>query len=263
MSRSQPSIKNPATRFFKWKGSEGKVVWYDKEAEQEKEMPFTADEPFTFLVLDELNTVTGFNDKEKSSFWSNEVRGAKDSLTVRTASGVKYVGPYKKNDVVQVPTGAKYAKSVYIAFKDESGELVIGNFKLSGAALTAWIELQKKYDVYQCAIDLEGSTEATKGTTTYFVPVFGARNASEQTNQAASVLDKELQSYLRTYLSREPEEESIDEDDDEATDGPADGPAAETAPEPVSEPKTAPAAPAKATDVNEGDKTIKLKDVPF
>lgn len=196
MSRSNPTPTNPARRFFKWSGSKGELGYYDKEKQQE--IPVTL--PFTFLVLDQLATITGFCELDASQYWSNEVRSvAKEELTVRTSKGTKQVGLYKELADVR-SSGAKYAKSIYIAYQ-EDGEFVIGNFKASGAALTAWIELSNKHAVGNGKVALTGSEEAKKGATTYYVPTFEWLHAEADEDRAAIELDKELQIYLSQYLS--------------------------------------------------------------
>lgn len=232
MSLSQPSIKNPATRFMQWRGGEeggGRVTYWDKEAEQEVEVAL----PFSFIVLDELNTITGFSERDQSGFWSNEVRSLQnDQLVVRTKSSIKERGKYADIADKIKAGGAKYAKSVYVAFKDDSGELAIGNIKIAGAALTAWIEFEKKFDVSQCAVFItETPKRAKKGKNTYFVPVFEGQNMSETTKSEAVKLDEELQQYLNSYFQRKPDLD--DSEQEEVDDGPA-----------------APSNPVKATDVD-------------
>lgn len=199
MSRSNPIAKNPATRFFQWGGGEGKVNYYDKEKEEQITVPF----PFTFLVLDELNGVTGFSEKDRSGIWSNDVRDMrKEELIVRSKGGVLAKGLYANIKDAIKAQGGKYTKQIYIAYKDESGELVIGHFKASGAALTAWIELTKQLDVYKAAVVITGAKKAKKGATTYYVPKFEGQNVGKSTEEAANALDRELQTFLNTYLSK-------------------------------------------------------------
>jgi len=210
MSRSQPTLTNPAKRFFRWSGSKGKLTYYDKEAQKEIEVAF----PFTFLVLDQLATMTGFHEQDQSTYWSNEVRSvAKEEFTVRTSKGVKQTGLYK--DLADVRAkGAKYAKSVYIAFYDK-GELHLGNLKASGAALTAWIELGKRHAVEHGKVRLNGAEAATKGATKYFVPTFEWDSSTSEEDSIAIELDKELQHYLGQYLNaaRAISQPSDDQDD--------------------------------------------------
>lgn len=194
MSRSNPTPTNPARKFFTWKN--GKLAYYDKEKQQNIEMPL----PFEFLVLDQLATITGFCEPDNSSYWSNEVRSvAKEEFTVRTSNGIKQAGFYK--DLADVRAkGAKYAKSIYIAYRDADG-LVMGNIKASGAALTAWIELGNKCIIDNGKILLTGAEEATKGKTTYYVPIFEWIHSDSDEDEIAVELDKELQAYLSQYLT--------------------------------------------------------------
>jgi len=217
MSRSQPTATNPATRFFQWKGGEGKLEFYDKEQAKRINVPL----PFEFLVLDELATITGFCEPDESGYWSNEVRSvAKEELTVRTAKGTKQVGLYK--DLADVRSkGAKYAKSIYIVYKTKEG-YEIGNIKASGAALTAWIEFGNKYVVQNGKVTLTGAEEAKKGTNTYWTPVFEYSSATKEEDAEAINLDVDLQVYLSQYLAARPEtarheDDAIDPDLGKAT----------------------------------------------
>lgn len=198
MSRSNPTISNPAVKFFRWAGGNGELVHYDKE--QEKEIVEKL--PFEFLVLDQLATIAGFSDEDQSGFWSNEVRNTKtDELTVRTSKGTKFTGLYADLMGDRNCTGAKYAKSVYIAYKD-GGAYTIGNFKIYGAALTSWIDFCKSKNVLKCGVSLTGKGDVqTKGKTEYYLPVFDATQPKPEDDSAANLLDQELQIYLHQYFA--------------------------------------------------------------
>lgn len=219
MSRLNPTAKNPATRFMQWRGGEeggGRITYYDKENQQEVEVPL----PFSFLVLDELITVTGFNDAQKQGYWSNEVRNSNGILVARTKQGIQGRGTWqqlKEQDI----KGLKFAQSVYVAFKDDTGELQIGNFKLSGAAFSAWIDFKKQFDVEKCAVFITDEPKAAKkGSNRYFVPVFEGQNVNDATEAEALKLGEDLERYLITYFNRKPETD--DADATEEDDGPAD-----------------------------------------
>lgn len=196
MSRSQPTPINPAKRFFKWSGNDGKLVYYDKEKAVEVEVAL----PFEFLVLDQLATMAGFCEPDSSSYWSNEVKFIKsDQLVVRTSKGIKETGKYE--DLTDVRSkGAKYAKSIYIAYL-EGDQYVIGNIKAYGAALTAWIDLSGRYNVEKGKVSLTGSTEGKKGSNTYCIPTFEWQASETLEDETAERLDKELQVYLSQYLN--------------------------------------------------------------
>ena len=198
MSLSRPQLQNPAIHFYDWSGSKGELSYWNKE--KQERVPIKL--PFKFIVLDELHTITGYSDADQSGFWSNEVRKTTQDFTVRTKKGVKYVGPYKNDKgIVQIPQGSKYAKSVYIAQK-LGDEWVIANLKLSGAALTAWIDLNSKHRTEGNITALTGSVEGKKGATTFQVPTFEYGGApTGDILQIATDLDAQLQEYLDTYFA--------------------------------------------------------------
>lgn len=249
MSRLNPrGSANPAKMFAQWGGDEGILSYYDKEAKENVELKL----PFTFLVVDELNTVKGWSDADHSGYWSNEVYDiTTDELRVRTKRGLVGKGTWAKLKGELI--GAAYCKSIYIAYKDETGELVLGNLQLKGAALTAWIEFNKQYDVYKGAVQLVGpGEEKKKGKTVYYEPVFKGQDVSADTEAAALEINRGLDEYLKTYFKRKDdvEAEIVAEDFDEADDE-------EEAPAP----KTRRAATAPAEEVEE--KPIDLAEVPF
>lgn len=198
MSLSRPTMTNPATRFYEWSGSRGNLEWYDKEKQERIAVKL----PFKFIVLDELHTITGYSDADQSGYWSNEIKDLRHDLTVRTKRGVKYVGPYKDGKgIKQVPSDSKYAKSVYIAQKLDD-EWVLANLKLSGVALTAWIELNGKHKTEGNITALTGSTEGKKGATTFQIPTFEFGGApTGDILEIATDLDRQLQDYLDVYLT--------------------------------------------------------------
>jgi hypothetical protein len=208
MSRSNPTPTNPAKKFFEWGGGTGTLHYYDKEKQERIEVKL----PFEFLVLDELATITGFCEQDTSRYWSNEVRSvAKDEFIVKTSAGTKEAGYYRNLTDVR-SKGAKYAKSIYIAYREGDG-LVIGNIKAYGACLTSWIEFSRKHVVTNGKVILTGSEEAKKGATTYYTPTFAYVSASDEENEIAIELDRELQVYLSKYLSTDkPDEVQAEEE---------------------------------------------------
>jgi len=87
MSISKPESErptNPCKKFIKFNGGTGSFYFYDKEAE--KEVPIKL--PITFMVIDELSTITGWHDKSVSQIYSNEVHSVvKENLKVRAFKG--------------------------------------------------------------------------------------------------------------------------------------------------------------------------------
>ena len=204
MSRSNPTEQqpNPSKFFFEWRGADGGFAYYDKEAKQK----VNVDYPFDFLVLDTLVTLKGYNEPEKKGYWSNEVKSAdinKSTFTVRSKAGVEFSGSYKECKEKLGTKGLDYVASVYIAYK-HNGELVIANLQLKGAAVGPWIDFCKANKIYECAVRVNSHKADKKGAVTFFSPIFTPINkVSEQTQEAAKLLDAQLQDYLTHYFARQ------------------------------------------------------------
>jgi len=203
MSRSNQTETNPnpAKYFFKFASSKGTFQYYDKEKKENIQVKL----PFRFMVLDTLSTVGGFSKNCNSGFWANEVRNTvTDPLTVRTKDGVFAEGLYR--DKIESPLkadGGKFIQSIYIAYKDDSKELVIANIQMLGSALGAWIPFTKanKNEIFKGVVTVKTTIEETNGANTYKVPVFKIGKVTEPTDAAAKVLDEELQVYLEASLN--------------------------------------------------------------
>jgi len=219
--RGDIQIQNPCTKWFKWKGSIGTVVYYDKLTKEDVEVKL----PFTFLLLDVLATIKGFDKSTKESIWSNEVRNTKETpLLVKKGSVLFKNGMYSDIKADVVSAGGGYASSCYIAFKDEAGKLTIGNITMAGSSLGggvhkpadkklkdievgAWIEFTKafKNELYNKAIQIVDKDDriCTEGNVQFYCPKFALIETTPETDKAAIELNKELQAYLETYLKVE------------------------------------------------------------
>lgn len=213
MSRSSPSLTNPAKYFMSWSGSRGQLEHYDKE----RKVNVPVKMPFEFLVIDHLFTITGYSKQAESGFWSNEARSTvNDHLTVRTKSGIEAQGTY--NDIKDTikAKGAKYAQSVYIVHK-VADEFVLSNLQISGAALSPWIDLSKAHKVEDGGkVVLNGKTEEKTGTNTFFAPTFEYVSASKEEDSAAFAADRELQVYLSQYFAAHKAVELVPDDVDQS-----------------------------------------------
>jgi hypothetical protein len=209
MSRSNPTLTNPAEHFMSWSGSTGTLNWYNKE--QEKNIPVKL--PFQFLVLDQLATIKGYNKQLATGFWSNEVRNTrKEELTVRSKQGVVYTGFYKNEQgVVQVPKGADYTQSVYIAHKI-GDKYVLGNINMKGSSRSAWFDFANTCKPENGTVVMDIGEKQTAQTGDFYPPVFTYQPSTDEENTEAVRLDKELQIYLNQYLAaqKQDEEERIE-----------------------------------------------------
>lgn len=220
MSRSNPTevTRNPSRRWFSFaSGADGGFVrYYDKEAEKNVALgDATSGGKFQFILLDELATVQGWHDPSESGIFANEVRDTRqDTLVVKSFKGGELAsGLYAgiKDRIVAV--GGHFVASCYVAYKD-GAELCLGNIRLKGAALGAWMEFKKQCPTkkgpdgkslkayYLDAVKITGFEQLKKGGTTFRVPVFSLAPLSEETNKQAIELDSELQAFLSEYLKR-------------------------------------------------------------
>lgn len=199
MSRSQPTLQNPAKHFFEWKGGTGTLEFYDKEQEKRINVPL----PFSFLPLDQLATITGYNSQVKGGYYSNEVRNtAKEPFVIKLKGGVVSTGLYKNDQgVAQIPKGAGYAKSIYLAHKTKTGEYIIGNFKAAGSALGAWIEFNNKFKPETGKVTISRGEVQQSPVGEFYPPVFKFEASTPEEDAEAVRLDRELQIYLSQYLS--------------------------------------------------------------
>lgn len=203
MSRSNPNqhLSNPATRWMEWNGEQGIVRYYDKEKKENVELG--AD--FTFLLLDQLGCVNGWNDPSNSAIYSNEVRDSRQEVMVVKSfkGGIIAEGLYKAIKDRVNAAGGSYHANCYVAYKN-GGDLSIGSLKFKGAALHAWAEFTKanRGELDAKAVKIEGFTEGKKGRIVFRVPIFKLVPTSAETNATAVALDKRLQQFLDSYLKR-------------------------------------------------------------
>ena len=203
MSRTNKTDKpkNPASKFLEWKSQAQAWEYYDKA--NEKSVHVTPSD-LKFIVLDQLNTVKGFDERAGSGIWSNEVRSvAREPLTVKNKNGTIVEGLWRD---IKGRNGSRFTKSVYVMGKIGDGEYELMNLQLNGAALSSWFEFCEttgdvETDIVICA---EGTKEGRKGAVTYFMPDFRvvSRTLSEAAADKANEMDATLQAYLREYFGK-------------------------------------------------------------
>jgi hypothetical protein len=215
MSRTKPrstGSSNPATKFLQWNTKASTWEFYDKEAQESRTLPLDT----RFIILDQLITAKGWDDRKNSAIWSNEVYTVGDKLTLRNKEGIVATGTWSE---VRTLNGVKFTKSVYAMAKIGEGfELV--NFQLKGCAMSEWIEFERRVggsnklegDV---VIAVTEAVEDRKGAVSYNKPFFNivSNTLSNEAALQADMMDVRLQEYLSSYLKVEKPKEDDDEDD--------------------------------------------------
>jgi hypothetical protein len=229
MSRSNPnqsSLTNPCQKWFKWKGNSGTLTYYDKERKEDIEVLM----PFTFIYLDQLHTIKGFSEADGEGIYANEIKEIKTSpISVRVGKREVFKGLYSEIKERSVSLGGKYCQSVYIAYKDETGNLVLGNISFMGSSLSGgehkigkgkeakieniqgWLEFSKgkTKDLESKAVVITKEDRVcTKGATAFYAPKFKLVEVGAETNEKATELDRQLQEYLAQYLMAKPQAEA-------------------------------------------------------
>ena len=203
MSRSNQNEgkKHPSSRWFEWSSKLKTLYYWDGE----KRENISIELPFTFLVLDQLNTIGGFHNEDNSKIFANEVRNLKtEPLNIRTHKRQLTTAFY---DEVKGHKDYRFTKSIYVAFYDDE-ELKIGNIKLLGSAFSAWADFSKENNVLEGAITITTAEKRKNKAIEFFVPKFTIKKSvSEETEAKAMELDKVLQAYLNSYF----EENGVDE----------------------------------------------------
>jgi hypothetical protein len=208
---AQPQ-SNPATKFIDWKSNEKCFSYYDKEDAKNVLIPL----PFTFLVLDELHTIKGWNDATSSSIYSNEVKFiSKEVMTVKPFKGNEIAkGIYKDIKEKIVAAGGHYTKSIYIMLEDGT----LANIQLKGSAVQKWGDFSQKTksrfaDEWVTVANVE---EGKKGAVKFTTPLFSFQKSltADESNLADTAFNT-LETYLKAYLVKaEPVLDEIDTDDD-------------------------------------------------
>lgn len=204
---SQP-LSNPAKRFLEWKSNDKCFSYYDKEKKENVKVEL----PFKFLVLDQLHTVSGWNDATQSGIYSNEVKFiSKQVMTVKPFKGNEIAkGLYADIKEKIKNAGGHYVKSIYIMLEDGT----LANIQLKGSAVQQWGEftnkslsrLPEEWVVVDKAV--EGKKGAVKFTTPGFK--FDCSLSDTEASQADVVFD-ELETYLKAYLIKEEAPVEVDD----------------------------------------------------
>lgn len=212
MSLSNPKQENPVTKWIEYSGETGKFYFYDKEKKEKVNLLL----PLKFIVLEELNTISGFSESLNSGIYSNEVLDlSKEILHVKS-----FKGGYSANGLYQqikdniIVNGGKFTKSVYACIIRPDNSLTeIVNFKFKGASLQGWFD--KSVNVYKSAVIVNSTIEGKKGKTIYKIPVFEPVPFTDIQFKLACEQERTLQEYLKQYrLNQSLKEIPIDEIDE-------------------------------------------------
>lgn len=201
---SNEKTKNPAKRWYEWKGGLG--VWQYWDGEKNVQV----DEPMYIVPLDELSTVKGWHDASQSGIYANECKFLNDEeLVVKSFKGGEIARGLYKNIKGNLE-GGKYCKSVYAALLDSKGNVVeMVNFGFMGSSLGSWIDARVNIKEGKVIVLSKNPEKQKKGATTYYVPKVSIKDKRDAIIAECESLDKELQDYLSQYKTEKRQEEGV------------------------------------------------------
>lgn len=208
MSRSNPNTNapHPAVYWFEWNGTDGNFRYWDKELNEGEGGRVEVPNGFSFILLDQTASVTGYSEKLEKGIFSNEVRDTRtERFTVKVHKSNQTLAEGIYSDIkerIQV-NGGKFTANCYVAFKHNK-KLMIGVVQMRGASITPWFEFVKenRKGIYEKAIIVKSTTQEKKGRNEYLAPVFELLEISEATNKEAIALDGQVQEFLKSYFQR-------------------------------------------------------------
>lgn len=212
-SEFQTQSSNPTKYYFEWKSDDKTFAYYDKEKKENVKIEL----PFKFLTLMEFHTIKGWNDKNQSGVYSNEVKSiGNDEINVRLFKGNQSVkGIYKEIKETIIAMGGHYTKSIYIML--ESGE--IANVNIKGSSVQSWGDFTQKSRsrLSDEWIQVSNAIELKKGKVEYSIPEFKfAHTLSQEQSILADNAYNQLKNYIDSYLTKQIEvidEEEVSVDD--------------------------------------------------
>lgn len=208
---AQPQ-SNPATKFLNWKSNDQQFSYYDKEIKENVAVPL----PFKFLVLDELHTISGWNDATSSGIYSNEVKYiSKEIMTVKPFKGNEIAkGLYKEIKERVQAAGGHYVKSIYIMLVDGT----LANIQLKGSAVQAWGDFTQKSRTRLSDewVEVSSAKEGKKGAVKFYVPEFKYINSlTAKESEKADLVFNVLEAYLKAYLVKDVAPIEVEEVEDD------------------------------------------------
>ena len=216
-SEFQTTSSNPTKKYFEWKSDDKCFAYYDKETKQNVKVEL----PFKFLTLMEFHTIKGWNDKNQSGVYSNEVKSiGQDELNVRLFKGNQSIkGIYKEIKDTIVTMGGHYTKSIYVMLEDGS----IANVNIKGSSVQSWGDFTQKTRsrLSDEWIEVANAIELKKGKVEYSIPEFKfATSLSDSKWKFADNAYNQLKSYIDGYLAKQIEvnDEEILSDENDISD---------------------------------------------
>ena len=217
MGRSTNLVENPTVKTFKWKNEKfdkklkavtQEAGWYhyDKSANDGEGANVLLTTPSKFMWLESMQSVSGFNKKEDTGVYSNEVPGSPDSikeygkqtLVVKIKTDIVATGTWKEISEEVKGMGGKYCIAVYGAMLNEDGEYEVVRFLFTGSSRQPWMNLADRSKLLKNTVVLTGKINDVEMKTgeTYQEPVLALEKATDEELEIADILSEKVSDYF-------------------------------------------------------------------
>ena len=212
MSRTRPVeyTTSPARFLITWDSDN--ICWkvFDRREKGELNYPAVGDGGLRFIVLDQWNSVGGFNDELNNSYYGNEVRNVtKEPFTVYCKKKLIVEGLWAN---IKSTTGLSFAKIVYVMVKVKD-EYEVARIAMTGASCGAWFEFVQKLggestldkENKDIVISVSETIYGKKGKVEFNTPVFAIvnRTLTPEAIEKADAFDAQLQAYFDKRVNGE------------------------------------------------------------
>lgn len=218
MSWGKPTTAqaNPAEITIEWSGSQNQFTYYDKDSKSKVAMG----PDLKFIVLDRLNSISGYSQSKNCGIWSNEIRSTEtDLLKVNwKPNGKKETliqGLYGEIKDTVKEKGGKYCQVVYALMIGENENKIV-RILFKGSSLVPWIEAKVR-DVPMYVLTASNGTKQVKGTNEYYSPTIAQMEQITDDNHIKEA-DKAMaivETYLNNYLDGSQDDDEISVEIDE------------------------------------------------
>lgn len=197
------NIQNPVEYRVTWSGSKGLWVVYDTESKEKYEMA-----EISFIPLEVLNTVKGWDGKTETGIYSNEIKNTKtQEFNVRSGNGTICQGLWNDIKFEVKAKGGKWANVAYALLVGKK-ENKLATITFVGSSVGVWIDAKgrKGAHMYKCGKNAE-VFKTPKGDE-YYKPTIEMQPITADQKQEAIEAYQPLAEFFASRKERQAQEEA-------------------------------------------------------
>lgn len=204
---SADRVKNPATCYLEWSGSDGCFTYWDKDNQERVKV-----DNLQFAVIDTTKSVNGWNNATNSRIYSNQVKSVNDKFVVRESKGNTVLAEGSYSDIKSDKWNL--TENIF-ALAEIDGMSGVVQVSLSKSALNSFIEFREKLrqakgprEIYSQLIKIQKSDLHKNGRVEYYTPEFSTDDMDEDFSKKADEAASELVLPFVAQLKAKRDEEN-------------------------------------------------------